>query len=136
LIAALAGAAGGAASVPARRSLPEGVGPVKIAITAGGPDPAAAVDRRFGRCQHFPIVDPDSMVCEAVEDPNVALGRGAGTQSARLMAEKGVAVALTGNCGANGFRALPAGGVAVFTGCSGTAGDVVEARKAGEQRRP
>ncbi len=105
---------------------------MNIAITATGPSLDAKVDPRFGRCPHFLIVDTDTMEFEALENPNLSLGGGAGIQSAQLMAEKGVQFVLTGNCGPNAYQTLSATGIDVIIGCSGTAADVVEQFKAGQ----
>ncbi len=105
---------------------------MKITVTATGPDLDAAVDPRFGRCPYFLIVDTDTMKFEAVENPNLSLGGGAGIQSAQLMAGKGVQFVLTGNCGPNAYQTLSAAGIEVIIGCSGTAADVIEQFKAGQ----
>ena len=104
---------------------------MKIAVTAIGPSLDAAVEPRFGRCPYFLIIDPDSLSFESVENPNAALGGGAGIQSAQLIAEKGAEVVLTGNCGPNAYQTLSAAGIGVVIGCSGTARGVVEQFKAG-----
>jgi predicted Fe-Mo cluster-binding NifX family protein len=104
---------------------------MKVAVTSGEPSLDAAVDPRFGRCACFLIVETDDLTFEAVENPNVSLGGGAGIQSAQLMSEKGVAFVLTGNCGPNAFRTLAAAGVEVITGCSGTVREVVAEFRAG-----
>jgi len=104
---------------------------MKIAITASEPNLDTNLDPRFGRCTYFLIVDPDTMAFEAVENPNVALGGGAGIQSAQLMASKEVKFVLTGNCGPNAHDTLSAAGIGVITGCSGVARDAVEQFKAG-----
>ena len=91
----------------------------------------AAVDPRFGRCACFLIVETDDLTFEAVENPNVMLGGGAGIQSAQLMSEKGVRFVLTGNCGPNAYRTLSAAGIPVITGCSGPVRDVVAQFQAG-----
>ena len=77
------------------------------------------------------IVETDDLAFEAVENPNVMLGGGAGIQSAQLMNEKGVRFVLTGNCGPNVYRTLSAAGIEVIVGCSGLVRDVVEQFKAG-----
>lgn len=105
---------------------------MKIVVTATQPSLDAAVDPRFGRCPYFLIVETDDLAFEAVENPNVALGGGAGIQSAQLMNEKGVRFVLTGNCGPNAHRTLSAAGVQVIVGCSGVARDVVEKFTAGQ----
>ena len=105
---------------------------MNIAITATEPSLEANVDPRFGRCQCFLIVDTDTLKFEAVENPNVTLGGGAGIQSAQLMADKGVQSVLTGNCGPNAHRTLSAAGIGVIIGCSGTVTAVIEQFKAGQ----
>jgi len=65
-----------------------------------------------------------------VENPNVALGGGAGIQSAQLMADRDVQVVLTGNCGPNAFRTLEAAGVQVIVGVSGSVREAAEQFKA------
>jgi len=105
---------------------------MKIVVTVTEPSLDAPVDPQFGRCPYFLIVETDDLACETVENPNVALGGGAGIQSAQFMNEKGVRFVLTGNCGPNAYRTLSAGGVQVIVGCSGVARDVVEKFKAGQ----
>ncbi len=104
---------------------------MKIAVTATGPTLDDQVDARFGRCACFLIVDSDTVAFEAVENPNIAMGGGAGIQSAQMMSEKGVEAILTGNCGPNAFRTFGAAGIQVIVGVNGTARQVVEAFKAG-----
>lgn len=104
---------------------------MKVAVTAGEPSLDAAVDPRFGRCACFLIVETDDLTFEAVENPNLVLGGGAGIQSAQLMSEKGVAFVLTGNCGPNAYRTLAAAGIEIITGCSGSVREVVAQFQAG-----
>lgn len=104
---------------------------MKIAVTATGPSLDGPVDPRFGRCPYFVIVETDDLAFEAVENPNVMLGGGAGIQSAQLMNEKGVRFVLTGNCGPNAYQTLSAAGIEIIVGCSGRLRDVVEQFKAG-----
>jgi len=105
---------------------------MKIAITATEPTLEAAVDPRFGRCPYFVIVETDDMSFEAIDNASQALGQGAGIQSARFMADKGVQHVLTGNCGPNAHQTLSAAGVGVIVGCAGTVRDVAEQFKAGQ----
>lgn len=104
---------------------------MRIVVTSTGPDLDAAVDPRFGRCQHFVFVETDDMGVEAMENPNIALGGGAGIQSAQLIADKGAAVVLTGNCGPNAYQTLAAAGVQVIVGVSGSVREAVERYKTG-----
>lgn len=104
---------------------------MKIAVTSTGSDLSSTVEARFGRCAFFIILDTDTMEFEAIENPNIALGGGAGIQSAQLMSQKGVKTVLTGNCGPNAFQTFGAAGIQVITGVSGIVGDAVEQFKAG-----
>lgn len=105
---------------------------MKIAVTATGPTLDDTVEPRFGRCPYFLIIEPDSLEIEPVSNPNISRQGGAGIQSAQLMAERGVSVVLTGNCGPNAFRTFGAAGIKVITGVAGSARQAVERFKAGE----
>jgi predicted Fe-Mo cluster-binding NifX family protein/ferredoxin len=104
---------------------------MKIAITAAGPALDDMVEARFGRCPYFQIIDTETMEQEALENSNIALGGGAGIQSAQMMSEKGVRVVLTGNCGPNAFQVFSAAGIQVIVGVSGKVRDAVEQFKTG-----
>jgi len=104
---------------------------MKIAVTSTGPTLEDNVEARFGRCPYFLIIDTDTMQLEAIENPNIALGGGAGIQSAQLMSEKGVTTVLTGNCGPNAFSVFGQAGIQVIVGVSGPVRNAVEQFKAG-----
>lgn len=104
---------------------------MKIAVTSTGPGLDDNVEARFGRCPYFLIIDTDTMQLEAIENPNIALGGGAGIQSAQLMSEKGVIAVLTGNCGPNAFNVFGQAGIQVIVGVNGPVRDAVEQFKRG-----
>jgi predicted Fe-Mo cluster-binding NifX family protein len=104
---------------------------MKIAVSATVPGLDAEVDPRFGRCQYFIIVDPQSMEFEALDNSNAMAAGGAGISTAQMIASKGVEVVLTGNCGPNAYQTLSAAGIQVITGVSGRIKDAIEAFKAG-----
>ena len=104
---------------------------MKIAVTSTGPTLDDSVEARFGRCPYFLIIDTDTTQYEAIENPNIALGGGAGIQSAQLMSEKGVTTVLTGNCGPNAFNVFGQAGIQVIVGVSGPVRNAVEQFKAG-----
>ena len=70
---------------------------MKIAVSATGLDLDAEVNPRFGRCQYFVIVDPQSMEFEALDNSNAMAAGGAGISTAQMIASKGAEVVLTGN---------------------------------------
>ena len=108
---------------------------MKIAISATGRDLDAEVDPRLGRCEHFIIVDPQSMEFEAVDNSSATAAGGAGIGAGQMIAGKDVELVLTGNCGPNAYQTLSAAGIQVITGVSGRIRDAVEAYKAGKLQR-
>ncbi len=104
---------------------------MKIAITSTGPSLDDYVEARFGRCRYFLVVDPNSMEVEAIQNPNLDLGGGAGIQSAQLLADRGVAAVLTGNCGPNAFQVFGSAGIKVISGISGKVREAVDMYKSG-----
>ena len=105
---------------------------MKICVTSEGGSLDSKVDPRFGRCQHFIIVDPDTLEFEAVVNPNIESMGGAGIQSAQLVASKKVKAVVTGNVGPNAFQTLQTAGVEIFTNASGTVKEAIEKYKKGE----
>lgn len=105
---------------------------MKIAVSSNSKTLDSAIDPRFGRCAYFVIVETDDMSFEAFDNQNVALGGGAGIQSAQFITSKGAVAVITGNCGPNAMRALAAAGVNVVTGQSGTVREAAEKFKRGE----
>ncbi|MHC1585056.1 MAG: NifB/NifX family molybdenum-iron cluster-binding protein, partial [Candidatus Syntropharchaeia archaeon] len=105
-----------------------------ICVTAVSGNLDAQVDPRFGRCQYFVIVDPDTMEFEAIPNEGVGAASGAGIQAAQTIVDKGVNVLISGNIGPNAFQTLSAAGVKVVTGASGTVRDAIEMYRSGRLR--
>ncbi len=105
---------------------------MKVAVSSSGTDLAAQIDPRFGRCAYFIIVETDDLNFEAFNNENIALGGGAGIQSAQFVASKGARAVITGNCGPNALRTLTAAGIQVFVGQKGQVKAAVEKYKRGE----
>lgn len=105
---------------------------MKIAITSTGPTLDDPVDPRFGRCTYFVIVKTNDMSFEAFDNESIALGGGAGIQSAQFVVSKGVDAVITGNCGPNAIQTLSAAKIEVFVGQSGTAREVIEKYNRGD----
>lgn len=105
---------------------------MKVAVSAIGPSLDAEVDPRFGRCQYIIVADTDTMEFEATENTNIMAGGGAGISTAQMIANLGVQVVLTGNCGPNAYQTLSAGGIQVITGVSGSVKEAIEGYKAGK----
>ncbi len=105
---------------------------MNIAISATSPALDAEVDPRFGRCQCFVIVDPETMQFEVLENSSAVAAGGAGISAAQMVAGQGVKAVLTGNCGPNAYQVLSASGIQVITGVSGIVKDAVQKYKEGK----
>jgi predicted Fe-Mo cluster-binding NifX family protein len=104
---------------------------MKIAVSATGKDLSCRTDPRFGRCQYFILVDPETMEFEALENAGLRASGGAGIQAAQMVAQKGARTLITGNLGPNAASALSASGIKVYLASGGTVQEIVEAYKTG-----
>jgi len=92
------------------------------------------MDPRFGRCQYLIIADADSAEFEAIQNPAINAGGGAGIQAAQLVANKGAEVVLTGNVGPNAYNTLSAAGIKIVVGLAGmTVRQAIEGFRDGKQ---
>jgi predicted Fe-Mo cluster-binding NifX family protein len=105
---------------------------MKVAVTASGKNLDAQIDPRFGRCASFIIVDIDDLSFQAFDNESMALGGGAGIQSAQFVASKGAEVIITGNIGPNAARTLSAAGIKVVPGQTGIVRKAIEDYKQGK----
>lgn len=107
---------------------------MKVAVSSTGKNLDSVIDPRFGRCSWFVIVETEDMSFDAFSNESIALGGGAGIQSAQFIASKGAEAVITGNCGPNAMSALSAASVKVIIGQTGTVREAVERYKRGELR--
>ena len=105
---------------------------MKIAITATAASLDADIDPRFGRCQYFVIVDPETTGLEVLENSGAMSGGGAGIATAQMIVGRGVEAVLTGNCGPNAYEVLEAAGIKVVTGVSGKVRQAIEDYRSGK----
>ncbi len=99
---------------------------MKIAVSSTGKEFSSQIDPRFGRCAFFIIVETDDGGIEAYDNENIALGGGAGIQSASFLASKGVGAVLTGACGPNAMKVFSTANIEVYPGQTGTVKEAVE----------
>ena len=99
---------------------------MKIAVSATGGDIEAQLDRRFGRCSFFVLVDPETLESETIQNVSKGATGGAGVKAAQTLSDAGVEGLITGNVGPNAFNALTSAGIDIYTGVSGTVKQAVE----------
>ncbi len=104
----------------------------KICITATGASLDAQIDPRFGRCQYFIVVDPETMEFNAIPNDAAAASGGAGIRAAQTVASFNVDAVITGSVGPNAFPALQSSGIKILTGATGTVRDAATRYKQGE----
>jgi predicted Fe-Mo cluster-binding NifX family protein len=107
---------------------------MKVAVSATGKDLNCQIDPRFGRCQFFVFVDPETMEFEALENEGLMAMGGAGVQAAQLIVQKGANALITGNLGPNAASALSASGIKVYLVPNGTVKEVIEGYRTGSLR--
>jgi predicted Fe-Mo cluster-binding NifX family protein len=105
---------------------------MKVVVTANGRDLDAPVSPIFGRCPAYILVDTETMQFEAIDNPALSAGGGAGIQAAQFVIERGAQAVLTGNVGPNAFGVFQAASVPVCLIEGGTVREAIEAYKAGK----
>lgn len=108
---------------------------MKIVISAEGHTLDAPASPVFGRCPTYVFVDSETMEFEAVANPAMNQGEGAGIQAAQFVVNRGAQALLTGNLGPNAFAVLQAAGVPGYLIPEGTVRQAVESFNAGQLRQ-
>lgn len=104
---------------------------MRIVVSSNGVNLEAQASPVFGRSPYLVFVDIESMAFEAVENPALASGGGAGVQAAQFIIEKGAQAVVSGNVGPNAFQVFQSAGIPVYSFGGGTVREAAEAFKAG-----
>jgi predicted Fe-Mo cluster-binding NifX family protein len=107
---------------------------MKIVISSMGKDLDSQIDPRFGRCQYFILLDPETLAFEALGNEGLMASGGAGVEAAQLIAQRGATALITGNLGPNAASALSASGIKIYLASGGTLKDAIQAYKTGSLR--
>lgn len=105
---------------------------MRIVVSAEGDTLDSPASPVFGRCPTYIFVDSETMQFEAVPNPAMNQGGGAGIQAAQFVVERGAQAVLSGNLGPNAFDVLQAAGIPSYLVPEGTVRQAVEALKAGQ----
>jgi predicted Fe-Mo cluster-binding NifX family protein len=99
---------------------------MKLAFTGGTPQYETQLERRFGRCAYFIIVDTETRAWESFQNPAINARGGAGTQAAQFLANQGVEAVVSGDYGPNAFTALDAASIQMYSAQGGQAETLVD----------
>mgnify|MGYP001030633463 CR=1 FL=1 len=104
---------------------------MRIIISADGNSLDAPASPVFGRCPTYILVDTTTSEFQALANPAMNQGGGAGIQAAQFVVRQGVQGVLTGNLGPNAFDVLQAAGIPAYAVLEGTVRHALEAFAAG-----
>jgi len=104
---------------------------MRVVVSSQGEGLNAPASPVFGRCPTFVFVDTETMTYEAVPNPAMSQGGGAGIQAAQLVVNQGAEAVLSGNLGPNAYDVLQAAGVPGFLIQEGTVQQAVDAYRSG-----
>ncbi len=99
---------------------------MKLAITVDTPQFETQLERRFGRCAYFIIVDTETRAWESFPNPAAEAKGGAGTQAAQFLANEGVEAVISGHFGPNAFTALDAASIHMYSAQEGQVETLVD----------
>ena len=92
----------------------------KIIVSSMGVDLDAKVDGRFGRSNHFLLVNSETLEFEVIDNSRVnEMGSGAGIQTSEMVVKTGAKIVLTGAVGPKASAVLNVGGVKYFENYNG-----------------
>ena len=104
---------------------------MRIVVSSQGENLEAPASTVFGRCPTYVFVDTETMDFEAMPNPAMSQGGGAGIAAAQFVVNQGAQAVLSGNLGPNAFDVLQAAGVPGYMVSEGTVRQSVEAFNGG-----
>jgi predicted Fe-Mo cluster-binding NifX family protein len=107
---------------------------MRIAVPAVAPDLDAEVDRRLGACAYLLVVDPETLVFDAIPASPDSAGAGGGIRMIALVVSKEVRVILARYVSPHVAERLREQGIEVLTGIEGTVREAINRYKRGEER--
>lgn len=99
---------------------------MKIAVSTSGRHLTSNLNSRFGRCEYFILFDTETKTTLAVENGGRLSPGGAGVATAKMVADLGAEVVITGFVGPKAFTALKAANITIYTADMGTVEEAIE----------
>ena len=108
---------------------------MKVAISMNTPQLDAPIEKRFGRCKAFLIIDRDTLDWQGLANPGAKASGGAGTQAAQFLAGQRVQAVISGAFGPKAHATLKAAGIQTYSAKSDTARSLVEDLRANRLKK-
>lgn len=99
---------------------------MKIAITASGNSIEHPFNPRFGRADHFILVDSETREWQALPNPAADARGGAGPQAVQFITRQGAQAIISGRYGPNAFSALEAANIRAYIASEGSVNEVLQ----------
>jgi len=103
-----------------------------VAVSSERQEMDASVDRLFGRCPCFILVDTDTNEFRAEPNPAQGAPGGAGIAAAQFVVRQGAKAVLTGNVGPNAMQVLSAAEIPVYAAAERTVSEALDAFRQGQ----
>ena len=98
-----------------------------IAFSTDGKNPDARIHQRFGRAPGFLIVDTETEEFDYLSNSdNLSRPGGAGIQTSKLLADRGVKAVVSGNIGPSAHGTLSQAGIDIYSGVEGKISDILK----------
>jgi predicted Fe-Mo cluster-binding NifX family protein len=88
---------------------------MKVAFTVNTQAENPSLERRFGRCPYFLVVDTETQKRTLLSNPGLDSPHGAGTQAAQFLVGENIEAVISGDIGPNAYAVLNAAGVEMFS---------------------
>jgi predicted Fe-Mo cluster-binding NifX family protein len=88
---------------------------MKIAVSAAGRNNDSVLDKRFGRCEYFQIIDMNTNETKVLSNNGASSSGGAGIAAASQVIEEKADILITGNLGPNAFELIEKAGIKPYS---------------------
>lgn len=87
---------------------------MKIIVTSSSSELDSPIDRRFGRCAHFLLVDTETLETKAFPNPGINARGGAGIQASQFVINLKPNAVISGDFGPNAFDVLNSANIDMY----------------------
>ncbi len=108
---------------------------MKVAFSVNTQTENPNLERRFGRCPYFLVVDTETQNRTLLSNPGLDSPHGAGTQAAQFLVGENIEAVISGDIGPNAYSVLDAAGVEMYSAGEGQVDALLVDFQAGKLQR-